>query len=560
MGATGSRKPGSPTCSPIPRTWNPWPASSWSRRADGGRPGGLGIAAQHSNGQGAWLQWLERTGNRLPDPATLFLMATLLVLLLSQLAESAGWTVEKAVLGEAGTTTETVAARGLLDSQGLWWLVSHLVENFVSFPPLGMVLVAMLGIGLAERVGLLPALIERSMARIPPVLVTPVLLLVGILSSLTLDAGYVVLPPLAAALYATLGRSPLTGVAVAFAGVSAGFSANFVITGLDPLLAGFSTAGARILDPDYRVAVTANWWFMIASTILLPLVGWWVTRHWVEPRLGTRGLEDAERVAGERAHRADPAVEGRALGAAGWALGLTLVIIVLCVAWPGAPLHGIGARFARWVEAIVPVILILFLVPGLTYGIRAGAIRSDRDAAGLMARTMADMGPYIVLAFFAAQFIEAFRYSHLGEMLAIVGGDFLAGLSLPPSLLVAAFVLVTVVGNLFMGSASAKYAFFAPVFVPMFMQTGISPELTQAAYRVGDSVSNIITPLNPYMVVILSLMQRYAREAGLGTLVATMLPYSLAFLLAWLVLLTLWVAVGWPLGPAGPLTFSSAAG
>ncbi|MFP4560589.1 MAG: AbgT family transporter [Thiohalorhabdus sp.] len=500
-----------------------------------------------------WLGVLERLGNRLPDPVTLFLLGTLVVLALSQVAETAGWRVVKTVSGEDGPVTETVTARGLLDSDGLWWLFSAMVENFVRFPPLGLVLVAMLGIGLAERTGLLPALIERSLGGVAPGLVTPVLLLVGVLSSLTLDAGYVVLPPLAAALYASQGRSPLAGIAVAFAGVSAGFSANLVVTGLDPMLAGLSTAGARILDPDYQVAVTANWWFMIASTILLPLAGWWVTRRFVEPRLSTRGLEQAEGEEGRRAHRTDRETEGAALRTAGWALVLTLGAIVALVAVPGAPLHGEGARFARWVEAIVPILLILFLIPAVAYGVRAGAIRSDRDAAALMGRTMADMGPYIVLAFFAAQFIEAFRYSRLGEMLAIAGGDLLASLSLPATLLMAAFVLVTVVGNLFIGSASAKYAFFAPVFVPMFMQAGISPELTQAAYRVGDSVSNVVTPLNPYMVIILSLMQRYAPGAGLGTLVATMLPYAVAFLLAWLVLLTVWVVGGWPLGPGAPL-------
>jgi len=503
-----------------------------------------------------WLARLERAGNRLPDPATLFLAALAGVMALSQLAELRGWKVTKTVTGEGGARTgETVAARGLLDSDGLWWLLAHMVENFVRFPPLGLVLVAMLGIGVAERSGLLPALIERSMSRVPQALVTPALLLVGILSSLTLDAGYVVLPPLAAALYASLGRSPLAGIAVAFAGVSAGFSANLVITGLDPLLAGLSTAGARILDDDYQVAVTANWWFMIASTLALPLAGWAITARWVEPRLGARGLEQVGGVTADRTHRTDPAREGRALRAAGLSLLAVLLVLVLFILWPGGPLHGTGDRFARWVEAIVPILLLVFLVPGIAYGVVAGAVTSDRDAARLMGRTMADMGPYIVLAFFAAQFIEAFRYSHLGEMLAIVGGDFLADLALPPTLLAVAFVLLVLVANLVIGSASAKYAFLAPVFVPMFMQAGISPELTQAAYRVGDSVSNVITPLNPYMIIILSLMQRYVPRAGLGTLVATMLPYTLGFLAVWLILLSFWVSVGLPLGPAGPLIY-----
>jgi aminobenzoyl-glutamate transport protein len=498
-----------------------------------------------------WLATLERVGNRLPDPATLFFLGTPLVLLISQVADSAGWTVRKVVAGEGGEREQVVAARGLLESDGIWWLLSHMVENFITFPPLGMVLAAMLGIGLAERSGLLPALIRRSLGRIPAALVSPAVLLVGILSSLTLDAGYVVLPPLAAGLFASQGRSPLAGIAVAFAGVSAGFSANFVLTGLDPLLAGLSESGARILDPDYRVAVTANWWFMIASTLLLPLVGWWVSARVVEPRLANEGLS----AHGEDA-MPDARNERQGLRAAGVALAVTVTGLALLVFVPGAPLNGTGERFARWVEAIVPLILLVFLIPGLAFGVGAGTVRSDRDAAGLMARTMADMGPYIVLAFFAAQFIESFRYSHLGEMLAVAGGQVLSDLALPPALLMVAFVLVVMAGNLLIGSASAKYAFFAPVFVPMFMQAGVSPELTQAAYRVGDSVTNIITPLNPYMVIVLSLMQRYAPAARLGTLVATMLPYTLAFALVWLILLSLWVLVGWPLGPGGPLTYA----
>ncbi len=505
-----------------------------------------------------WLSRLERLGNRLPDPITLFFLATIAVIGLSQLADSWDWAVEKTVMEEGKTATEVVAARGLLDSAGLWWLFAHAVENFVTFPPLGLVLVAMLGIGLAERSGLLPTLIERSMGRVPPPLVTPVLLFVGILSSLTLDAGYVVLPPLAAALYASQGRSPITGIAVAFAGVSAGFSANLVITGLDPLLAGLSTAGAQILDPDYQVAVTSNWWFMMASTAILPWVGWGITARWVEPRLGSQGLERAGEVVTERAHRTDPATEARALRRAGWALLLVALVLGLLIGMPGAPLYGAGERFPRWVEAIVPLLLLIFAVPGIAYGVSVGAIRSDRDAAGLMGRTMADMGPYIVLAFFAAQFIEAFRYSHLGEMLAIVGGDFLAALALPPSVLMGALVGMTGLANLLIGSASAKYAFVAPVFVPMLMQAGISPELTQAAYRVGDSVTNVITPLNPYLIIVLSLMQRYAPGGGLGTLVATMLPYTLGFLAVWLLLLTGWLLLGWPLGPKGPLMYPPA--
>ncbi len=500
-----------------------------------------------------WLVRIERAGNRLPHPATLFVVGALLVMLLSQLAVSLQWSVTKTVTGPAGAVGETVRATSLLDADGLWWAISHMVQNFMSFPPLGLVLVGMLGIGVAERSGLIGALLTRVMRAAPQGLLTPAVVLLGVMSSLALDAGYVVLPPLAAALYYALGRPPLAGIAAAFAGVSAGFSANFFITAVDPLLAGFTEAGARVLVGDYAVAVTANWWFMIASTLLLTLAGWWVTARWVEPSLVGRDDDTAPTTASEH-DGLDPR-QRRGLIVAGLAALLALITVLVLVYVPGAPLHGQGARFPRWVEATVPLLFVLFLVPGVAYGLAAGTLRNDKDVARVLGETMAALGPYIVLAFFAAQFIEYFKYSRLGEMLAISGGAFLAELALPSTLLIIAFVLVVGLANLFIGSASAKYAFFAPVFVPMFMQVGISPELTQAAYRVGDSVSNVIAPLNPYLIIILAFMQRYAPKAGIGTLVAMMLPYSLVFTATWCVLLILWLWLGLPLGPGGPLTY-----
>lgn len=499
------------------------------------------------------LNWIEQTGNRLPQPATLFFFAALGIMLISQLADWSGWQVTKTVTAADGLQRQVeVAAVGLLDSDGLWWVLSHLVDNFISFPPLGLVLVAMLGIGVAERSGLVAALLHSSAKRISRPLITPAVFFLGIMSSMALDAGYVVLPPLAAALYMAMGRSPLVGIATAFAGVSAGFGANLFITALDPLLAGFSQAGAQLLDEGYQVSATANWWLMIVSTLLLTLVGWWVTARWVEPRLS---LE-----AGAFQGEAGPTVDDgddlrRGLYWAMAVLAIALVLVLALVFIPGAPLHGSGNRFDRWIEAIVPLILLLFLLPGIAYGFGAGTLRSERDVARLMGEAMAALGPYIVLAFFAAQFIAFFKHSNLGEMLAIVGGTALAQAEFSPLILVAAFVLVVMAGNLFIGSASAKYAFFAPVFVPMFMQVGISPELTQAAYRIGDSVTNVITPLNPYMVIVLAFLQRYLPRAGIGTLVALMLPYAMAFALSWLALLMLWMVVGLPVGPAGPLWY-----
>ena len=510
-------------------------------------------------GGGGWLDRVERAGNRLPDAATLFALGTLLLMLLSQLAVWLGWQVQRRVERDGQSVIDTIRPVSLLDSDGLWWWLSHLVDNFVQFPPLGMVLVGLLGIGVAERSGLLPVLLRRLLSATPSALLVPATVLVGILSSLALDAGYVVLPPLAGALFLAAGRSPLAGIAAVTAGVTCGFSANLFITGLDPMLAGLSTAGAALLDADYRVAISANWWFMIASTLVLTLVGTLVTVRVVEPRLasGTSAEPPSEALPSTALWSAEPevAAEDRGLRWAGLSLLMLVVLMLAAVLIPGAPLAGQGQHFPRWIEVLVPLMLMVFLATGLAYGLGAGSIRNDRDVVNMMAETMKTMGPYLVLAFFAAQFIACFGHSRLGEMLAISGGDWLAGLHLPSTALVLAFVVLVMTGNLIMGSASAKYALFAPVFVPMFMQVGISPELTQAAYRVGDSVTNGITPFNPYLVIILAFLRRYQPQAGLGTLLALMLPYALAFAGVWSLLLGLWVIADWPLGPGGGLTY-----
>jgi aminobenzoyl-glutamate transport protein len=543
----------------------------------------------------SFLDRIERIGNRLPDPTTLFLLGALAVMALSQLAATLEWEVQKTVArelrvpvtgpdgapvldpvsGEPLTVValdprtgepvrelveEPVRALGLLGSDGIYFAVSSLVDNFKNFPPLAIVLVGMLGIGLADRTGFIGALLKAALLAVPPALLTPAVFLVGVVSSIALDAGYVVLPPVAAALFAAVGRSPLVGLGAVFAGVSAGFGANLTLTSLDTILAGFSEAGARILDPEYEVAATANLHFMIASTFLLTAVGWAVTARWVEPRYQGKPTEEGgPAAAGDADTTALTADERRGLRWGVGAAALTLAAFVLATWIPGAPLAGMDGRFPRWVAAIVPLIFIGFLVPGLAYGFAAGRLRTDRDVAAVLGETMAGMGPYIVLAFFAAQFVAYFSHSRLGEMLAIAGGAALAQADLPTPALVGAFIGVVAAGNLAIGSMSAKYAFFAPVFVPMFMQVGISPELTQAAYRVGDSVTNVITPLNPYVVIILVFMQRWVPRAGIGSLVALMLPYAIAFGVAWSALLLVWVALGWPLGPAGPLGYAGAA-
>ncbi len=527
-------------------------------------------AASDGENRSGWLDWIERIGNRLPHPVTLFIVGSILVLILSQVADMADWSAQKTVTktdseGERVQAVEVVTATGLLAGDGAFWAISNMVKNFTGFAPLGVVLVGMLGIGVAERSGAIGALLKVCMLVTPAQLLTPAMILIGIMSSMALDAGYVVLPPIAAALYKAVGRSPLVGLAAVSVGVSAGFSANLFITGLDPLLAGLSSEGAQILDPERNVAPTANWWFMIASTFLLTLVGWGVTAWFVEPRYARSSPEEGGPTPlGEEdllARKVTPQEQkGLKVAVAVFCGFFTLLLLLVN---PGGilpyhpPLAGQAGNFPRWVIAIVPLLFFCFLLPGLAYGVAAGKIKSDHDVARMMGKTMADMGPYIVLAFFAAQFVAFFKHSNLGEMMALSGGQLLASAALPPWTLIAAFILLVMLANMFIGSASAKYSFFAPVFIPMFMTgASISPELTQAAYRVGDSCSNIITPLNPYMVIILVFMQKYMPRGGIGTLIALMLPYALVFAVVWTGLLVFWMFTGMELGPQGPLWLS----
>ncbi len=501
------------------------------------------------------LDWIERVGNRLPDPVTLFAIGALAVLLGSHLAAQLQWTVTNP------TTGQDEAAKSLLTTEGLRWVWLHLVSNFTGFAPLGVVLVGMIGIGVAEHTGLVGAMLKGIVQLTPRQLITPAIVFVGVMSSMAADAGYIVLPPLAAAVFIRSGRSPVVGLCAVFAGVAAGFSANLLITSLDPLLQSFTQEAAQILDPDYSVDIRCNYYFMIASTFLVTLVGWGVTAWIVEPRYSPEAVAEQIRYVTEKNPDAfasdDQNLTGREiLGIIVAAASLLVAggIVVLQILHPEGALHGQAERrpgvfMDIWVEAIVPILFVLFLIPGVAYGITVGSVRSDRDVAKMMGKTMASMGPYIVLAFFAAQFVSWFNESNLGRLIALEGVALLQRMALPTPLLVIAIILLTTILNLFVGSASAKWALLSTVFVPVFAGVGISPELTQAAYRVGDSVTNSIAPLNPYMVIVLVFMQRLQPRAGLGSLISMMLPYTVAFFLAWTVMLMIWMGLDLPLGP-----------
>ena len=492
----------------------------------------------------ACLDFVERKGNKLPDPITLFVILAIAVIGVSALLAAMGVSVQH----PNGTT---IAVESLLTTDNIRKMFTEMVKNFAAFPPLGLVLVTIIGIGLAEQSGYVNASLKRIVTAVPKSLLSATLVFAGIMSNLAADAGYVVLVPLGAVVFASVGRHPIAGLAAAFAGVSGGFSANLFITSLDPLLSGISQEAAQLLDPNYEVLASSNYYFMLASTLFLVAIGTWVTDKIVEPRLGKW-----EPPAGLKIDASIGDLKDSEKKALKWA-NITFVLFCILVAFmtfpQGSVFRDAEGTLKPFFHSLVPLITVLFLICGLVYGIVAGSIKNDKDAAKMCGDQMATMGSYIVLAFAAAQFIAYFKWSNLGLVVAISGASFLEAVGLTGIPLLLGFIIVTSVVNIFIGSASAKWAIMGPVFVPMFMLMGYSPEIIQNTYRIGDSVTNIISPLMPYFPIIIAFAQKYSPRVGLGTLVATMLPYSMIFLVFWSIMLGIWFAFGLPLGPGAPI-------
>jgi aminobenzoyl-glutamate transport protein len=504
-----------------------------------------------------FLDATERIGNRLPDPITLFVIMAGLVVAVSAIASATNLSAVHPATGE------TISSVNLATAEGLRRMLSQAVSNFAAFPPLGLVIVVIIGIAVTERSGLIAVALRRLVTAVPPSMLTATVVFGGVMSSMAVDAGYVVLTPLGAMLFVAVGRHPLAGLAAAFAGVSGGFSANLLITSLDPLLAGLSTEAAQLVDPTYVVNPVANYYFMVASVFLLTILGTFTTARYVEPRLGTWTrppglvLPEVETELGEVTPQ-----ERKGLMAAGIAFVAVLAVFALLVIPENAPLRApepaddtFVAQIAPFFAGIVPLLMILFLVTGIAYGVVAGTIKSDKDVALMSSDGVAVLGSYIVLAFAAAQFVAYFNWSNLGLILAIQGASGLQALRIEGLPLLLGFVVVAAFINLFIGSASAKWAVMAPVFVPMLMLMGYSPEVVQLAYRIGDSTTNIITPLMQYFPVIIAFAQKYEPKTGIGTLISSMLPYSIVFMIGWLIMMTVWVFFELPVGPGAPLRY-----
>ena len=570
------------------------------------------------------LDWIEWLGNKLPEPAILFALLALLVVLVSALGSALDWQVQpvRPVVvdppAEATVTASEAAGRptlalvasgapieprSLLSADGIYWMLSSALRNFTTQPALGLIFVAVLGIGIAEKLGFFAALMRFLAFLTPRRWLTPMVVFIGANSAVASDAGYIILPPLAAALFLAMGRHPVAGLAAAFCGVAGGFGGGVFPAGSDGALAGFAQDAARVLDPQYTVNILHNWYFKAASALLVTAVGWFVTDRIVEPRLQRTAPRDG---AGEAAADMQlDARERRALRGALAAMAAVGALLAAMILLPSMPLHGPGqprlpndrvlahipvevapegspieasahdvlarepllvtetpqaGRLVenpgpRWSHVIVPLIFLLFAVPGVVYGAMTGALRGQKDLNEALNHGIRTLAPVLVMLFFLAQFTSYFAYSHLDRMMAYAGGALLVAADLPVAVLLVAFVAVVIGGDFAMSGLISKFGVLAPIFVPMFMLVGISPELTTAAYRIGDSVVNIVTPLNNYLPIILAVLLKYRQGAGIGTLIALMVPYSLALGVAWTAFLLGWVALDLPLGPDGPLWF-----
>ncbi len=500
-----------------------------------------------------FLNAVEWAGNKLPDPAVLFLIALMITWLVSAfLAQFDFAAIDP-------RTDQPIEIQNQLTGTALMAFLTGMVETFTSFHPLGVVLVAMLGVGVAEHTGFINAVIKSLLDITPSRLLTPMLLFVAIISHSAGDAGYVLVIPLGGIIFAAAGRHPLAGIVCAFAGVSGGFSANFLPSALDPLLQGLTQEGAQIIDPERSVNPLCNWYFTSMSCLIIVGLGWYLTDRVIEPRL--RGTAVDGNPDDIPTIDALTAAERRGMFAGLAAIGVGLLLLIAACLPENSPFRepGTGSLTgprAPLMQSIVPLIFLLFLIPGVVHGYVAGTVHSHRDIIQGMSKAMSTMGYYIVLAFCASLFTNAFKVSNLGALLAIEGANFLKWLELPVGVTIVGIILIAALVNLLVGSASGKWAMLAPILVPMLMQVGIAPELTQAAYRIGDSSTNIITPLMPYFPLIVVYCQRYVKHTGIGTLVSLMLPYSICFLMTWVVLLLVyWQLFGLPLGLDATYTY-----
>lgn len=500
------------------------------------------------------LDVVERVGNGLPHPTTMFIIFTLILIAVSYVAAKMGVKVSYETYDNAtkSLVTKETAVVNLLSPNSIRFMYTSVINNFTSFIALGTVFTIIMGVGVADGSGFMAAVLKKIVAVTPRKAVTATVIFLGIMSNVASSTGYVMLVPLGAILFMSFGRHPIAGLAATFAGVSGGWSANLLIGTNDPVFAGMSTEAARMINPNYTVLPTGNWYFMVASTFLITFVGTLVTEKIIEPRLG-------EYIPEEKIAVDDISLdEKRGMKFALISLVVFFIIVGMLVVPENAllrnPTTGELLR-SPFMSGIVFLMSMFFMIPGIFYGIGARTIKSDKDIINLMVKSINNLSGFMVLIFFAAQFVVFFNYSNLGIILSVKGANFLQKTGFVGVPLIFAFIVMTAIINIFIAVDSAKWAIMAPIFVPMFMRIGFSPELTQAAYRVGDSCTNVIAPLMPFFPLVVAFAQKYDKKSGMGTMISLMLPYSIAFLIGWIILLIIWFVFNIPLGIGGGIHY-----
>ena len=518
------------------------------------------------DGMSGFLGWIERIGNKLPDPFWLFVILAGVVAVSSWLASKAGLSATDPASGEE------IHVESLLTGENISRMVTDAVENFIAFPPLGVILATMLGVAVAEQTGLLAAMVRSMVDKVSPKMLTFMVALAGVTGSVASDAIYVIIIPLGAMAFHAIGRSPVVGAMVAFAASSAGFNSSLILNITDLLLAGISTSAAQLVDDAYNVSPLANIFFVIPSAIVLALVITAVTEFYVDKK--AEALVDDDHIDQDElqldetnqpddAHLTDDddlsltPLERKGLAWAGVTLAVTLAAFFALLLIPASPFARPDEGFMEspLIQAIAIPISLIFLATGLVYGLVVGTINESADIPKFMAKGLESLLPILVLFFAVSQFLAWFQWSNLGPWTAIKGSELLQSWDLPNMVLFAAFALMVTTINLFITSGSAQWALMAPVVVPMMMYVGVSPEVTQMLYRIGDSPSNIITPMSPYFALALTFLQKYYKKAGVGTLMSLSLPYAVSMLIGWFIFFMIWHFLGIPLGPGSPMGY-----
>ncbi len=491
------------------------------------------------------LGWIERFGNKLPHPFWIFIWICILIVAFSGIAALLN------VSAVDPSTGDTILAQNLVSGKGLRLFLENMVTNFASFAPFALVLVMLMGVSVAEKSGLLPAILKSLVFAVPKPIVFPVIFIIGACGNIGSDAGVVIVPPIAALIFAQMGINPIAGLIAGYAGATAGFTANFFIAGTDVLLAGISSEITEHFSHLDEVSATANWYFMIASTLLLGVGGAFVVKRFTIPRCSTIGLDSgAENVSIAQEHIVSPE-ERKGKRNAGIAFLIYTAIIVLLVVPPWAPLRHPETGLivpSPFLRGLVPILFFAFAIPGYFYGRAVGTITKANDVLKFMEQGMKDLSGYIVLMLVVAQFINLFYWSNLDTILAIKGAELLKSAGLTGPVMFILFTALVAFLNIFLGSGSAKWAIFAPIFIPMLAQLNYSPAFVQLLYRIGDSITNCVTPLYVYFPLLLGWVHKYNKNIGIGTIVSLLVPYMIVLFVMWIALLLVWYYLGLPIG------------